>query len=810
MILSSADILRVLGGDAIVRQEARVEIVKDRPGLGTDDIVYVYVEKYPVIEEFEAVWRIWILDNSGMGQYVLNALTSLLPSFEFNGDHYTVREFASERTVVKSQAEKDHEELQKERVELRTELSGLQAGVEDRLKAVRDGVDGKDGKDGRDGADGRDGRDGKDGKDLEATQVDLEDLANVEQGIPKEKGQVLTWDGAEWTNLFVPQFSSVSGGGRGTGGGVATAIVSDDAPTERDDGSELQEGDIWWESDTGAIYVYYNSAWVQSSGEGGSGVNTLAALLDTDVTGVEDGEILIYRSATGDWTAEPAPVGGVSSVSGKTGDVTLVKADITDFSDADYATAAQGATADTALQAGDNISELTNDAGYITAAEVPADAVSSVNGQTGVVSLGIDDLVDVTVDPGLLEKDYSLVYDGTEWVVASPPVLVDGHNQTGATILKATPVYVAGTHNSGKPLLGLADANGSGNAPAIGLTHEDITDGIDGHVMLSGVLTNVDTSAYLAGEALYLSTTPGVLTNVRPTAANEKVQKVGLVTRSHASAGSILITGAGRTNDINNELVALIGAGDRNAVDLGAFTGSTISDNVDIKVALQELETAVESTVDSIADLADTDVTGVQDGEILVYRSATGDWTAEPAPATGLQPGDNVSELTNDANYITLADVPDAPVDSVNGQTGIVILTADDVGALESGDNISELTNDAGYITDAGVTQIVAGTNITINPADGTGAVTINAPPSGVPEAPLDGNYYVRASGAWVKLTDALSTLGVIFTDPVDAGNFTTGLGTAITNAFYDGGNFTDGTSTATDNDIIDGGLTTP
>lgn len=40
----------------------------------------------------------------------------------------------------------------------------------------------------------------------------------------------------------------------------------------------------------------------------------------------------------------------VQSVAGRSGDVTLVKADITDFSDGDYATAAQGTTADSALQ----------------------------------------------------------------------------------------------------------------------------------------------------------------------------------------------------------------------------------------------------------------------------------------------------------------------------------------------------------------------------------------------------------------------------------------------------------------------------
>lgn len=45
---------------------------------------------------------------------------------------------------------------------------------------------------------------------------------------------------------------------------------------------------------------------------------------------------------------------------------THAKTDITDFNEGDYATATQGALADTALQAGDNVSVLNNDAGYLT------------------------------------------------------------------------------------------------------------------------------------------------------------------------------------------------------------------------------------------------------------------------------------------------------------------------------------------------------------------------------------------------------------------------------------------------------------
>lgn len=62
-----------------------------------------------------------------------------------------------------------------------------------------------------------------------------------------------------------------------------------------------------------------------------------------------------------------------------------------------------------------------------------------------------------------------------------------------------------------------------------------------------------------------------------------------------------------------------------------------------------------------------------------------------------------------------------APVDSVNGQTGDVVLTASDVGALSDDTVIptktSDLTNDSGYITSAPVTSVNSK----------TGAVVLNA-----------------------------------------------------------------------------------
>ena len=269
MILSSSDILRVLGGDVIIRQEAKLAIVDGKPGIGTEDTVYIYVDKYPTVDEFEATWKIWVQDNSGMGEYVLKAMTVLLPSFDFAGGYYTTRDFASERTVVKTEAEKQLEKLEAERSEYKKGFEGLSESVQSRLKGVRDGIDGRDGKDGAQGLpgrDGKDGKDGRDGRDLVATEAELFDLNDVEQVLQLEPGQVLTWDGTKWTNLYVRQMSSVGAGG---GGGINVEGAQD--------GQFLQYNGTTgeWEAVTvapgggveeapqdGGYYVRHNGQWI--------------------------------------------------------------------------------------------------------------------------------------------------------------------------------------------------------------------------------------------------------------------------------------------------------------------------------------------------------------------------------------------------------------------------------------------------------------------------------------------------------------------------------------------------------------------
>ena len=124
---------------------------------------------------------------------------------------------------------------------------------------------------------------------------------------------------------------------------------------------------------------------------------SLNDLTDVDTTTIPptDGQVLMWIAADSEWAPRNTSGSGgaaVDSVNTQTGVVVLNADDIDDTgTDHKFATAAQLGLADTSLQPTDNISELTNDAGYIT-----SNAVDSVNAQSGVVVLDADDIDDTS------------------------------------------------------------------------------------------------------------------------------------------------------------------------------------------------------------------------------------------------------------------------------------------------------------------------------------------------------------------------------------------------------------------------------
>lgn len=116
------------------------------------------------------------------------------------------------------------------------------------------------------------------------TDVDLYDV---------QDGDAIVYDAA--TGTWIP----------GEAGGKFT--VSETAP------SAPENGDTWFDSSTGKAYIYYSDAdssqWVEIGNPGG--FSSLSVLSDVDLTGLADGNSLVYDSASGNWI--PGEGGGGSS-----------------------------------------------------------------------------------------------------------------------------------------------------------------------------------------------------------------------------------------------------------------------------------------------------------------------------------------------------------------------------------------------------------------------------------------------------------------------------------------------------------------
>ena len=216
MILSSADILRILGGSEIIRLSASIKIADQKPTLSGDDQLFIYISRFPSVAEFEATWTIW-LEGDGETALVAAEIKRLLPKVEVQPGlitTLTTTDFRSEHTQAAPEASKP-QKAQIDTSAFEERFQSLVEDVQDQMLLVSSG---RPGKDGRDGSDGKDGRDGK---DLVATDAELFDLKDADQSaLPMEKGQVLTWDGSKWTNLFVRQTMSAGGSAVSTGGGT--------------------------------------------------------------------------------------------------------------------------------------------------------------------------------------------------------------------------------------------------------------------------------------------------------------------------------------------------------------------------------------------------------------------------------------------------------------------------------------------------------------------------------------------------------------------------------------------------------------
>jgi hypothetical protein len=113
-------------------------------------------------------------------------------------------------------------------------------------------------------------------------------------------------------------------------------------------------------------------------------------------------------------------------------------------------------------------------------------------------------------------------------------------NNTSSAILNGQAVYINGSHGAAAPTVELAISTGESTSQVVGLATHDIETSSFGYVTTYGIVRDVNTTDFSAGDSIYLSeAVSGGLTGVAAVIPNYKVD-IGHVIRSHSN-GTILV-----------------------------------------------------------------------------------------------------------------------------------------------------------------------------------------------------------------------------------------------------------------------------
>jgi hypothetical protein len=133
---------------------------------------------------------------------------------------------------------------------------------------------------------------------------------------------------------------------------------------------------------------------------------------------------------------------------------------------------------------------------------------------------------------------------------------VYAHIRAGEALEKGDPVYVSGSHGSGStliPIVSKADASNAAKMPAIGIMDAAVANNANGHMVIVGTITELDTDGLTVNAELYVAAGGG-MTATPPTA---RAQPVARVERVNANNGAVIVkvNGLSASDATGNTLV---------------------------------------------------------------------------------------------------------------------------------------------------------------------------------------------------------------------------------------------------------------
>ena len=372
----------------------------------------------------------------------------------------------------------------------------------------------------------------------------------------------------------------------------------------------------------------------------------------------------------------------VTSVNGLTGNVTLTTTEITEGVNEYFTDARADARVD--LQTGANLDLSFQDTDDL--AEGPTNLYSK---QPNAIT------DDVTFNSVSFGTDTTLSWNPTDFTLDMP---LDGVtiqlgqetvarvlNKTGATLDDGKVVRVTGAQGN-RMTVALADNSSDAlSGTILGIMTEPTLNNQQGFTTITGLVRDIDTSAFNDGDVLYLGSA-GAITNVQPATPLHLIT-VGYCVRSHATVGSIFAfpQNGYELDELHDVLITNVQNNDLISWDSANSYWKNITNNY-----------ITADSTDTLTNKSGAISQWTNDSAYITATALTPYYTSTQVDALP------VSTFTNDAGYSTT--------------TGTVTPSSTDTFTNKSG-AISQWTNDSGYLTAETDSQTLSFTspNLTIS-----------------------------------------------------------------------------------------------
>jgi hypothetical protein len=237
------------------------------------------------------------------------------------------------------------------------------------------------------------------------------------------------------------------------------------------------------------------------------------------------------------------------------------------------------------------------------------------------------------------------------------------------TIAAGSVVYAASYNPSGWVEVGLADANGTGTMPAIGIAEVQLTTGAGGSVITRGVLSGQVTTGATVGAPIFVSETPGAWTQTLPANVGTEVQELGYILRAHTSLGDILVQPIDTDEMQNLESAKLwVGNGSNRPTAVALSSDVTMANTGAVTIAANAVGAAelVAGAVGDSTDVSAAAITATRIGANAIHTGHIKDGQVKTA---------DLAASAVDSSKIAAAHVPVSKIKANDSPANTEMLT---------------------------------------------------------------------------------------------------------------------------------------